>query len=536
MGRGRFITAVLLLVVMVVTGSIALIASDNLWGFLLLVGSVVGGLIIYFLLRTEAFQSMFRNFTRSQTRLTIDDHYTSPPEPIVGTLYVQVSDDPTVIAKQLELTAHRYTIGRVPESDIVISSEKVSRVHARIHYVPEKGFVIEDVHSTHGTKINERKLKPGVLYILAEGDVIAFGDNNKVVFHTSVSSQRYATDQPPQSEIIIDRSRLIDTETDMDTDDPGQDLFSSRPIPPKSAALPPGNSERSSPKIGKVGFSAYVPPTVAPNIRYSLFTYAYKADSPQTAQAVTHNVQKFTEELGGVIPNPKVAPRLYEIEEQIPITIVPTCDEVTFDPPSLTKKWTGDWVRFEFDFKPTVALLNTSLWIRLSIQICGIEIGFIKAAAEVAEKAPPPMAPPPPKTKHGAQSMKPYRKIFVSYSRRDHAIVEAYRIAQLAIGDEVFMDTYSIRTGEQWEDALKTAIKSADVFQLFWSEHSAASPHVSEEWKYALAHRCEENDCKGFIRPVFWVKPMPVTPPPQLSHLNFTFCDLTKLVRGETPS
>ncbi len=89
------------------------------------------------------------------------------------------------------------------------------------------------------------------------------------------------------------------------------------------------------------------------------------------------------------------------------------------------------------------------------------------------------------------------------------------------------MDTYSIRTGENWRTALAKAIDRTDIFQLFWSPSSAGSPNVRDEWDYALNHRCAADGCECFIRLVFWQEPMP-DPPSELSHLNFKYVPFTE--------
>jgi hypothetical protein len=87
------------------------------------------------------------------------------------------------------------------------------------------------------------------------------------------------------------------------------------------------------------------------------------------------------------------------------------------------------------------------------------------------------------------------------------------------------MDVYSLRPGEAWRDGLARAILSADVFQLFWSSHAATSDNVRAEYRYALEHRCAENTCADFIRPIIWQEPKPPIPK-ELGHLNFFFSSL----------
>jgi len=105
-------------------------------------------------------------------------------------------------------------------------------------------------------------------------------------------------------------------------------------------------------------------------------------------------------------------------------------------------------------------------------------------------------------------------------------VVKACRLAQLAIGNNIFMDTYDLPPGVDWKAYLADAIDKADVFQLFWSKHSAKSPNVHAEWEYALMYKCPGTKGVGFIRPVYWEKPIPAVPPSELSHLNFRYVPL----------
>jgi len=74
-------------------------------------------------------------------------------------------------------------------------------------------------------------------------------------------------------------------------------------------------------------------------------------------------------------------------------------------------------------------------------------------------------------------------------------------------------------------------IDNADLFQLFWSERSARSPYVDQEWRYALQHYKGE----GFIRPVYWENPL-VPPPRELSHLHFDYIELPRLETSAAPN
>jgi hypothetical protein len=279
-----------------------------------------------------------------------------------------------------------------------------------------------------------------------------------------------------------------------------------------------------APKTSDVQFSAFYPPEAQVNRQHGLYVYAHL---PGVLDLIGKDVERFRQELGGEVPTPRTAKKSARLQHETPITLVPECDELEFEPASLTKKWREDWVRFDFDFRPTAEVADETIVIRVSVMVSGVEIAHINCPLSVVSQpvVAAPVANPLAAAKMATQTASMYHRIFVSYSRKDTQVAEAYRLAQMAIGNEVFMDSYSIRVGEDWRAALARAIDQADIFQLFWSSSAAESENVRDEWDYALKYKCPDGQCAYFIRPVFWDKPMP-QPPQELSHLNFRYVPL----------
>ncbi len=72
-----------------------------------------------------------------------------------------------------DLTAEEIVIGRNPTTDITLLDEGISREHAVIHYDADApGYVIEDLQSTNGTKLNGKRIRSAPLN---EGDEIQIG-------------------------------------------------------------------------------------------------------------------------------------------------------------------------------------------------------------------------------------------------------------------------------------------------------------------------------------------------------------------------
>ena len=298
------------------------------------------------------------------------------------------------------------------------------------------------------------------------------------------------------------------------------------PPPPASPSQPIAEEKAAAaePPADPVHFSAYYPPKATPK-PHSLVVYAHVAAA---IAAVGQDVERLRARLGGVIEPPKTASETTRLQRGTLITVVPESEEITFAPFAVTQKWEGDWTRFEFEFTPKAELISQTIFTRISIQVATVEIAHIKVAMDIVAESPATAAPPENPlmaAKLQSATTPMYNKIFVSYSRKDRAVAWTYRQAQLAAGNEVFIDTESIHAGEDWQAALAKAIDSADIFQLFWSERSAASPNVRDEWDYALKYKCPDDLCRGFIRPVYWENPLP-TPPAELAHLNFRFVEL----------
>ena len=87
------------------------------------------------------------------------------------------------------LAAEETLIGRNPTTDITLLDEGISREHALILWEPETDeYVVEDLQSTNGTKVNGKRVRSTVL---SDGDEIQVG-------HTRFLFYRGDAPQPTQ--------------------------------------------------------------------------------------------------------------------------------------------------------------------------------------------------------------------------------------------------------------------------------------------------------------------------------------------------
>ena len=64
------------------------------------------------------------------------------------------------------------TVGRSRQADFAIDAPLLSRLHCRLTASPADGLTVEDLSSTNGTFVNERRVRTGAL---APGDCLRIG-------------------------------------------------------------------------------------------------------------------------------------------------------------------------------------------------------------------------------------------------------------------------------------------------------------------------------------------------------------------------
>lgn len=267
-----------------------------------------------------------------------------------------------------------------------------------------------------------------------------------------------------------------------------------------------------------VRFTAFYPRQAAIGERYGVFVYAHIVAA---LADVLNDVEQFEQWLS-VERGTSNTDTTLSIKQDARITVWLESDTIGFSPLQQTNRWQGAWQRFSFAFvmPEDVAVLN----VRALIAIEGIECASILFTI-TAQPSPNPLRQAELADLNGSAQATAYKKIFISYSRRDSAVIDAFCAFQRMTGDDILRDIYSLRPGEDWQAGLAHLINEADIFMLFWSKDAAESCNVRHEWQYALQYRCPETACRQFIRPVCWMMPF-VAPPPELDHLNFRYFEI----------
>jgi len=114
-----------------------------------------------------------RSYTPVATPLVRVRSLRKEPRPALGKRAELVAPVTVVTpVGRFELATGSLLVGRLPECDVVLEDGLASRMHARIS-VQDTHVIIEDLHSTNGIYVNERRVVRGT--VLRQGDRILLG-------------------------------------------------------------------------------------------------------------------------------------------------------------------------------------------------------------------------------------------------------------------------------------------------------------------------------------------------------------------------
>lgn len=280
---------------------------------------------------------------------------------------------------------------------------------------------------------------------------------------------------------------------------------------PLSVSEPPGaDPERVGTEKQRLRFASYYPSQISPGSWSTLLAYFGSENSLERAEEDSKRrlesakMRLSRRSRGGASRSVRPGQR---------ITIIPELPGCRFNPPWVSIDWLEDFhcaeFRLQLQEESPDALEGHNLAGSVGYYVGPILLGEVRLLIGTGPQLEEAALP------FEKALANPYESIFISYSRKDSALVAAFEKAYRALGFELIRDVNFIRSGEDWGERLREGIESANIFQLYWSHFSKSSEQVKREWLYALDLKRDH-----FIRPVYWEEPLP-KPPRALAKIQF---------------
>ena len=251
--------------------------------------------------------------------------------------------------------------------------------------------------------------------------------------------------------------------------------------------------------IKKVEFSAIVPKQLI-NGDYSIINVVIYE---KTSRYIVDSIIKEREE-----PVQERRSGIHSVKEGSLIRIVLTSADIEIDDNEETGVWKGDHLIFSFAVMLPEQFMKRQILFTASVFINDVIACKLKFIAKCSS----------PIDQRIAVSREDIFSAFVSYASQDRkrvaAIVQGIQKARPDM--DVFFDVESLRSGEDWEMALRREIERRDILYLCWSHFARDSKWVDAEWRFALERKGAE-----YIEPIPIESPENCPPPEELSHKHF---------------
>jgi predicted component of type VI protein secretion system len=175
------------------------------------------------------------------------------------------------VLQEYPLDKPEMTIGRAPNSDILLSKDKLtSRRHATIHHDSDE-YVLRDERSANGTFVNGQQLDDGASHVLQDGDHVGIGEH-ELIFRALGSPTSGVEDLPTVAvpyESVAAEMTYRTREDDMATMATGDDFSTRSMEDPIELEAPeptpaPAVAQLEEPLPSANGSSSVVPESAPP--------------------------------------------------------------------------------------------------------------------------------------------------------------------------------------------------------------------------------------------------------------------------------
>jgi TIR domain/FHA domain len=427
------------------------------------------------------------------------------------------------------------TLGRNEENTIVLPDPTnwVSGKHAIIEYHSPDYYLIDN--STNGLLINNWPIPLGCGYryklidrdsfqigdylilvkLLIEPDVIIFEDYFSAEnddFNGYVGSRKETPSDPFKGSFGIPSNSESPVKYSRDSQpDPEafEDLLSKEfggaqaaPTKPTEAAIP-----RKYPSE-RVEFTVFSPKLILTSSTFCLDVWAYLPSEYSNVIELQKSLDR-TNLLARKLGVPLEKGAILAIRIEIPgFKILEPIDTIV---------WNGAATNASFvvDVPDNIKVGNYSG--KAVIQFQGISIAKVTFIINIASTANSNCINYPVTLRYPQSA-------FASYAteNREEVLSRIQGMKKIVPNLDVFIDVFSLRSGEDWQAKLEEHVPTKDIFYLFWSKYAASSEWVEREWRLALDRRGI-----SYIDPVPLDEPDKASPPQELNSLHFSDAYLT---------
>jgi hypothetical protein len=273
--------------------------------------------------------------------------------------------------------------------------------------------------------------------------------------------------------------------------------------PPRGPAQPLAAAAASDAEaaILPARFSVFHPMLATPGQWLDLAVYLHE---PGIDSFVRQDHMARYEGRPGETPERRSATR-YSLKPGAAVTVVPHLPGCRINPPRATVEWWENFHRLSFRVMANPAAPGYAEGAALGAILFFVGpllVGEARLAFTIGREKAHPIS------NTAALAADTFDAVFPAYAPQDGEVADRFPGVGAQFDNPFLAEILAMRAGE-WDREILKRIEAAERFQLFWSSAAIRSPHLEEEWKFALALGRER-----FIRAFYWRHPAPGLPAP----------------------
>jgi len=272
--------------------------------------------------------------------------------------------------------------------------------------------------------------------------------------------------------------------------------------PPASArpdSRPETPASDSEPAIHPARFSVFSPMLMTPSQWLDLAVYIHE---PGIDSFVRQDHLARYEGRPGETPERRSALR-YSLKPGAAVTVVPYLPGCRVNPPRATAEFWENFHRLPFRVMASPGAPDYAEGAQAGAVfffVGPLLVGEARLAFTIGREKAHPISNT---TSLAADT---FDAVFPCFAPQDGEVADRFAAVAAQVDNPFLAEILALR-GRDWDREILQRIEAAERFQLFWSSAAGRSPHLEEEWKFALALGREH-----FIRAFYWRHPAPGLP------------------------
>jgi hypothetical protein len=190
------------------------------------------------------------------------------------------------------------------------------------------------------------------------------------------------------------------------------------------------------------------------------------------------------------------------------VVLIPSAEGITFNPPFTVLWWSDALNRESFHFWGEKSVIGKTVEGKVDVFVGLVQLGSLPFSIKFVEEEKKPIVKI---SDYQMTHQRMWRNIIACFDKSDDEAIYHLLRAIAATQDPGLIESVLNHDDDNQEFKIRKLLKTAESFQLLWSEYAAQNKSLKSEIEMALYEEWERG--VKLIHPVYWNEPCPEPQP-----------------------